>query len=44
MEPYLTIGRVLSIFYFVIICFLFPFSIFFDKFIYDIYVLKLKKK
>jgi quinol-cytochrome oxidoreductase complex cytochrome b subunit len=37
MEPYLTIGRVLSVLYFINILILFPFSIFIDKLIYNIY-------
>jgi len=43
MEPYLTIGRILSVLYFVIILIIFPLSILFDKIIYDIYILKNKK-
>jgi len=34
MEPYLTIGRILSVLYFVIILIIFPLSILFDKIIY----------
>jgi quinol-cytochrome oxidoreductase complex cytochrome b subunit len=37
IEPYLTVGRVLSVLYFVIILICFPLSIFIDKLIYDIY-------
>jgi hypothetical protein len=37
MEPYLTIGRVLSVLYFINVLILFPFSIFIDKLIYNIY-------
>jgi len=43
MEPYLTIGRILSVLYFFIILVVFPLSIFFDKIIYDVYILKGKK-
>ena len=45
IEPYLTVGRVLSIVYFVIILICFPLSIFIDKLVYDIYnINKLKMK
>jgi len=37
MEPYLTIGRVLSVLYFINILILFPLSSFIDKLIYNIY-------
>jgi len=43
IEPYLTIGRILSILYFLIILVIFPFSIFFDKLIYDVYIIKGQK-
>jgi len=37
MEPYLTIGRILSILYFINILILFPLGVFIDKLIYNIY-------
>ena len=40
IEPYLTIGRFLSILYFVIILLLFPLGIYIDKLIYNIYIEK----
>jgi ubiquinol-cytochrome c reductase cytochrome b subunit len=40
IEPYLTIGRVLSVLYFVIILILFPLGIYIDKLIYNIYINK----
>jgi len=39
IEPYLTIGRILSVLYFINILILFPLSIFIDKLIYNIYYL-----
>jgi len=39
IEPYLTIGRILSILYFIIILILFPLAAFIDKLIYNIYFL-----
>lgn len=40
IEPYLTIGRFLSILYFINIFVLFSISVFIDKLIYDIYCIK----
>jgi ubiquinol-cytochrome c reductase cytochrome b subunit len=37
IEPYLTVGRILSVFYFIIVLVCFPLSIFIDKLVYDIY-------
>jgi quinol-cytochrome oxidoreductase complex cytochrome b subunit len=42
IEPYLTIGRFLSILYFVNILILFPLGIFIDKLVYDYYHLNNK--
>jgi ubiquinol-cytochrome c reductase cytochrome b subunit len=39
IEPYLTIGRVLSVLYFIIVLILFPLAAFIDKLIYNIYFL-----
>jgi|GraSoiStandDraft_30_1057271.scaffolds.fasta_scaffold55807_2 ubiquinol-cytochrome c reductase cytochrome b subunit len=39
IEPYLTIGRILSVLYFVIVLVLFPLGAFIDKLIYNIYFL-----
>ena len=44
IEPYLTIGRILSILYFINILILFPLGIFIDKLIYDVYCLRSKVK
>lgn len=44
IEPYLTVGRILSVLYFVIILICFPLSIFIDKLIYDIYNINKNKK
>jgi len=38
IEPYLTIGRILSILYFVIILLCFPLGIFIDKIVYNAYL------
>jgi len=38
IEPYLTIGRLLSIFYFIIILILLPLGIFIDKIVYNSYI------
>jgi ubiquinol-cytochrome c reductase cytochrome b/c1 subunit len=38
IEPYLTIGRILSILYFVIILLCFPLGIFIDKMAYNAYL------
>ena len=40
IEPYLTVGRILSVLYFINILILFPLGIFIDKFVYDYYHLK----
>ena len=40
IEPYLTIGRFLSILYFIIVLILLPLAAFFDKLIYHIYILR----
>ena len=39
IEPYLTIGRILSILYFINVLILFPLAAFIDKLIYNIYIL-----
>jgi len=39
IEPYLTIGRILSVLYFIIVLILFPLAAFIDKLIYNIYFL-----
>jgi ubiquinol-cytochrome c reductase cytochrome b subunit len=38
IEPYLSIGRFLSVLYFVIILVFLPISIFIERIIYDIYI------
>ncbi len=43
MEPYLTVGRILSFLYFFFILVLFPFAIFIDRMIYDAYNLNIKQ-
>jgi hypothetical protein len=43
MEPYLTVGRILSFLYFFFLLVLFPLAIFVDRTIYDAYNLKEKK-
>jgi len=43
MEPYLTVGRVLSFLYFFFILVLFPLAIFIDRMIYDSYNLNIKQ-
>jgi len=40
MEPYLTVGRILSVLYFFFLLILFPLAIFIDRTIYDSYNLK----
>lgn len=40
MEPYLTVGRILSFLYFFFLLVLFPLAIFVDRAIYDSYNLK----
>jgi hypothetical protein len=42
MEPYLTVGRILSFLYFIFLLALFPLAIFIDRTIYDSYNLKQK--
>lgn len=42
MEPYLTVGRILSFFYFFFLLVLFPLAIFIDRTVYDAYNLKNK--
>jgi hypothetical protein len=42
MEPYLTVGRILSFLYFFFLLVLFPLAIFVDRTIYDAYNLKEK--
>lgn len=44
MEPYLTIGRILSILYFINVLILFPLSAFLDKAVYGAHILSDKKK
>jgi ubiquinol-cytochrome c reductase cytochrome b subunit len=40
IEPYLTIGRILSVLYFINVLILFPLAAFIDKLIYNIYFLQ----
>lgn len=40
MEPYLTVGRILSFLYFFFLLVLFPLAIFIDRVVYDAYNLK----
>lgn len=42
MEPYLTVGRILSFLYFFFILALFPLAIFIDRTVYDAYNLSNK--
>jgi len=42
MEPYLTVGRVLSFLYFFFLLALFPLAIFIDRTVYDAYNLSKK--
>jgi hypothetical protein len=44
MEPYLTVGRVLSFLYFFFLLVLFPLAIFIDRTVYDAYNLKNKEE
>jgi ubiquinol-cytochrome c reductase cytochrome b/c1 subunit len=44
LEPYVTVGRILTVLFFLIILIGFPLGIFIDKIIYDIYNLNLNKK
>ena len=43
MEPYLTVGRLLSFLYFFLILVLFPLAVFIDRTVYDAYNLRDKE-